>query len=211
MAHKPKTVVKHILAVLKMPKAIGDKIIKAQFVQQKLTGNANFPLPYPTNIPTLAQLGLDINALVAAQTAVKSRTAGADDARNAALTLVVADLRGIIPMVQAAADKIPANAETIIPGAGYDVKKVSPHQKQGDAVKEGKVSGSVILTASGGGGHEWQMSKDLIAITNLPSTSGAKTTMSGLTPGDVWYVRNRPILKKAELGNYSLWIKFMVR
>jgi hypothetical protein len=46
MATKPKTPVKHTLAVVKSPKKIGDKIVKAQFVQKSLTGNTLFPVPY---------------------------------------------------------------------------------------------------------------------------------------------------------------------
>src|ERR1035441_1940895 len=148
MSNKPKTPIKHILAVLKMPKKIGDKIVKAQFVQKSLSNNPNFPLPYPATIPSLAQIGIDITALVTAETAVQVHTAGTAGARNAAMQTVLADLRAVLPMIQVAADKNPANSENIILGAGYDVKKVSPRQKQLDAVKEGKVSGSVILTAA---------------------------------------------------------------
>lgn len=211
MSTKPKTPVKHTLAVLKMPKKIGDKIVKAQFVQKSLTGNPLFPVPYPSNIPTLAQLGLDITTLVSAETAVQGHTAGAAGGRNAAMAVVLADLRAILPMVQAVADRTPANAENIILGAGYDVKKVSPRQKLVDDAIEGGVSGNVILTASGGGAHEWQMSKDQIAITYLPATSTAHTTVDNFTPGDTWYFRNRPILKNGNMGNWCAWIKYMIR
>lgn len=211
MATKPKTPVKHILAVLKMPRKIGDKIVKAQFIQKALTGNALFPVPYPTNIPTLAQIGADITTLVSTETAVQSHTAGAAAARNTAMAVVLADLRAVLPMIQAMADKTPANAENIILGAGYDVKKTSPRQKQVDDAKEGDVSGSVILTAAGAGAHEWQMSKDQIATINLPATYGAHTEVDNLTPGDVWYFRNRPMLRKNALGDWCGWIKFMIR
>jgi hypothetical protein len=96
MTKNTKVLVKHILAVLKMPAKIGDKIIKAQFIQSKLTGNANFPVPYPANIVALAQLGTDITALVTAQIAAQSRTVGSSDARDAALNTVLIDLRSIL-------------------------------------------------------------------------------------------------------------------
>ncbi|MBI4944932.1 MAG: hypothetical protein HY840_00865 [Bacteroidetes bacterium] len=211
MATKPKTPIRHILAVLNMPKPIGDKIVKAQFIQKSLTGNSSFPVPYPANIISLAQLGTDIAALVAAETNSRAHTAGTADARNAVLQTVIADLRNIMSMVQAAADKLPATAENIILGAGYDVKKVSPRQKQDDEATEGDVSGTVLLTASGGGAHEWQMSKDQLAITNLPATTTAHTTVENLIPGDIFYFRNRPILKNGRMGNWCDWIKFMIR
>lgn len=202
---------KRILAVLKMPKKMGDKVVKAQFIQKSLTDNANFALPYPANIVSLVQLGTDILLLVAAETAAKSKTAGAAEARNAALTVVLNDLRNIMQMVQSVADKNPLNAETIIIGGGYDVKKAAIHQKLNNDAKDGSVSGTVLLTAEGQGAHEWQMSKDQVTIINLPATSKANTAANNLTPGDTWFFRNRKILKKGQLGDWSRWIKIMVR
>jgi hypothetical protein len=211
MSNKPKTPVKHILSVLKMPMKISDKIVKAQFIQKSLTGNANFPVPYPSNIVSLAQLDTDIAAMVTTHTNARSKTVGTADVRNASLSVLLNDLRSIMQMVQAVADKTPATAETIIIGAGYDVKKTAVKQKQNDAARTGKVSGDVIITAKGAGPHEWQMSKDKVSIINLDATSGAKTTVNDLTPGDVWYFRSRPILKKGIKGDWSDWIIIRVR
>jgi hypothetical protein len=211
MSNKPKTPVKHTLVVLNLPTQIGDKIVKAQFIQKSLTGNVNFPLPYPANIPTLVQIGVDIAALVAAHTLAQSHSTGTSGARNAAMQTVLADLRAILPMIQAVADKTPANSENIIMGAGYDVKKVSPRQKLVDDVLDGDVSGSILLTASGGGAHEWQMSKDQISLINLPATYSANTRVNDLTSGDIWHFRNRPILRNGNIGDWSAWIKLMIR
>jgi len=35
--------------------------------------------------------------------------------------------------------------------------------------------------------------------------------VSDLTIGDFWYFRNRPVLKNGEKGDWSRWIKIMVR
>jgi hypothetical protein len=210
MTKNTKVLVKHTLAVLKMPSKIGDRIIKAQFIQNKLTGNANFTVPYPANIVSLAQLGTDITALVAAETASKNRAPGATDARDAIMSTVIADLRSIMHLVQIKADTNPANAETIIMGAGYDVKGTSVKQKQQNAAKNSEVSGTVILTAEGTGAHEWQQSKDQVNIIHLPSTSRANTALSGLTPGEVWYFRNRKIANKNGQFNWSAWQRVMV-
>jgi len=210
MGANARVLVKHTLAVLNMPAKNGDKIIKAQFVVSKLTGNANFPVPYPANIVALAQLNTDITALVAAETAAKNKAPGATDARDAAINTVVADLRSIMHLVQTKADASPANAETIIMAAGYDVKKTSIKQKQLNAAKNSSVSGTVLLTADGSAGHEWQKTKDLINIINLPSTSTANTTVSGLTAGDVWYFRSRKIANKNEQFDWCEWMKLMV-
>jgi hypothetical protein len=210
MATKPKVIIKHIIAVLNMPTLIGDKIIKAQFIQSKLTGNASFPVPYPSNIVTLAQLGLDITALVSAQTAVQNKAPGASDARNVAFNTVLSDLRNIMTMVQSKADSQPANSETIIQGAGYDVKQTAIKQKQQNGANNTSVSGTVLLTADGAGAHEWQQSKDEIAIINLPATSAAHTLVSALIPGAVWFFRNRKIAKKGEAFDWSDWMRLLI-
>jgi hypothetical protein len=210
MSTKPKVIIKHIIAVLNVPRTIGDKIIKAQFIQSKLTGNANFTVPYPANIVTLVQLGLDITALVNAQTAVQNKAPGASDARNAALNTVLADLRNMMTMVQSKADSSPANSETIIQGAGYDVKQTAIKQKQQNAAKNTNVSGTALITADATGAHEWQQSKDQIAIITLPSTSTAHTLVSGLIPGNIWFFRNRKIAKKGQAFDWSDWMKLMI-
>jgi hypothetical protein len=210
MSKNNKVLIKRTLAVLKTPVKMGDKIIKAQFIQSKLTGNANFPVPYPGNIVALAQLGTDITALIAAETAAKNKTPGATDARDVALNNVLSDLRSIMHLVQTKADATPSNAETIIMGAGYDVKSTGIKQKQGNTVKNTAISGTVALTADGAGAHEWQQSKDQITSISLPATSKANTTVSGLKPGDVWYFRSRKIAKKDEFFDWSPWIRIMV-
>ncbi len=210
MTKNTKVLVKHTLAVLKMPSKIGDRIIKAQFIQNKLTGNANFPVPYPTNIVSLAQLGTDITALVAAETAAKNKAPGATDARDAIMNTVLADLRSIMHLIQIKADTNPVNAETIIMGAGYDVKATSAKQKQQNTAKNAEVSGTVILTAEGSGAHEWQQSKDQLNIIHLPATSKANTTVSGLTSGEVWYFRNRKIANKNGQFDWSAWQRVLI-
>jgi hypothetical protein len=149
--------------------------------------------------------------MVTTHTNARSKTVGTADVRNASLSVLLNDLRSIMQMVQAVADKTPATAETIIIGAGCDVKRTAIRQKQNDTVRTGEVSGDVIITAKGAGPHEWQMSKDKVSIINVDATSGAKTTVNDLTPGDVWYFRNRPILKKGIKGDWSDWIIIRVR
>ncbi|MBI4946541.1 MAG: hypothetical protein HY840_09085 [Bacteroidetes bacterium] len=211
MANKPKTITKHIIGVLKNPRAVSDKIVKAQFVQKSLTGNVNFPVPYPANVVSLAQLGTDITALVAAETAAKSKAVGTVDARNAALIIVLSDLRSILQMVQAAADKAPANAETIIIGAGYDVKRSNPHGKQQNTASDGNEEGTVLLTAEGTGPHEWRMSTDQAAWTALPSSRTAKTKVSGLTVGVKYFFQNRQLLTKGDKSDWSQSVAIRVR
>jgi hypothetical protein len=119
-------------------------------------------------------------------------------------------MRSIRNKVQDKADSDTANAETIVISCDLHVKRIAIRQKQEDGAKAGAVSGSEILTAKDGGPHEWQISQDQIAITNLPATTTANTLVEDLTPGDKWFFRNRKILTKGRKGDWCAWIQFMV-
>jgi hypothetical protein len=204
------TAIHHNIAVLKMPKKIGDKIIKAQYILSKLTGNANFPTPYPAGTVSLAQLASDITALVNAETAAQTRAAGTAAARDLALAIVMADLRNLLLMVQQKADANVPNSQNIILGAGYDVKKAKTAVKKINGAFNTQVLGTVLVTSDAAGHHEWQMSKDQVAITNLPATSTSHTTVANLTTGDVWYFRNRKVNTKKTTYNWCQWIKLVI-
>ncbi len=203
-------IIKHIIAILAMPHKIGDKIIRAQSILAKLTNNATFPVAgWPANVVTLAQFGIDVTALVNAETAVKNRT-GTSAARNAALATVMTDLRSLLYMVQLKADANLSNAASIITSAGFAVKTAAIKQKQKNDAKNTEVLGKVLLTAEGSGHHEWQMSKDKVAITSLSPTSVAHTFVSGLHTGDVWYFRNHKVNTPKITYNWSSWIELTV-
>ena len=199
------------ITVLKMPRRLGDKLIKAHSIEGALTGNPNFPLAlWPNNIVSLAQFSLDVQAFEDAEVVVATGLIGAAAARDAALTVVMNDLYAIKTMVQLAAEKDPANAEIIIESAGFSVKKPSSKPKlQNDAFNT-EVTGTVLLTADGGRSHEWQMSKDQIDIINLPATHNAQTYVKDLTPGDVMYFRNRKLNTKTMTYNWSPWKKLII-
>lgn len=193
-----------------MPGKIADKIVRAQSILARLTGNATFPIAtWPVNVVSLAQFGTDVTALVNTESALKNRT-GTSAARNAAMATVMADLRSLLYMVQLKADANLANAATIITGAGFAVKTVSIKQKQKNDAQNTEVLGSVFLTAEGTGHHEWQMSKDKVTITALPPTSVAHTFVSGLTTGNVWYFRNHKVNTPKTTYNWSPWVELTV-
>ncbi len=198
-------------AALNMPNKIGDKIIRAQSIQTKLTGNANFPVgSWPANIVSLTQFGTDVTTLVTTETAVVNKT-GTVAARNAALTVVLTDLRALKTMVQVKADANPANAANIIISAGFIVVTRSNHSKRQNQALNTEVLGTVLLTADKGGHHEWQMSKDGgTTIVNLPATTTSITKVTGLNPGDVWYFRNRKVNTKKTTYNWSTWLKLII-
>ena len=76
-------------AALNMPEKISQKIVRAQAIQTKFTGNINFPVAtWPTNIVSLVQFGTDVTTLANAEAGVASKT-GTVAARNAALVVVM--------------------------------------------------------------------------------------------------------------------------
>ncbi len=138
------------IVVLKMPRRFGDKLMKARGILVKLTGNTNFISIWPSNIVSLAQFEIDVQAFEDAEVAVTTGLVGTVATRDEALRTVMADLRGIKTMVQSVADKYPANALDIIQGAGYAAKKASSKPKlQNDAFNT-EVLGTVLLTGEGG-------------------------------------------------------------
>jgi hypothetical protein len=55
------------------------------------------------------------------------------------------------------------------------------------------------------------MSPDGKTFTSLPTTSRAKTTVSGLTPGMTYYFRHEPVLRKDGVAEWSQVISILVR
>ena len=209
MATFPEVVIRHIIAVLNWPSKVEEKLTKGKTVVNKLTGNANFPVSsWPANVISLAQLTTDVNALDTAETGVKSKTV-TTASRNAAANTVHSDLRKILTMVQTAADANPA--ENLIKGAGFDVKVVTIKQKQQNSVQNTEISGTILATADGTGPHSWQISSDKAAITTLEATKQAHTLIPNLTPGQVYYVRNKKIPNKKEKFDWSEWKEVRVQ
>jgi hypothetical protein len=193
MATKPKTIIKHMQAVLKMPKRIGDKLTKAQTIVAKMTGNAYFPAP----TPSLATVQAHLQTLVSDESGALSKGIGMVAARDVSLEVVVRDLQGLTLYVQGIADANPDKAAEIIESSGLSVKKSSPRKRSDLTVKNGPNSGTVILVARGAGArsaHNWQISKDQITWIDLPTTIAAKTEVVGLTYGSTEYFRHRAVI-----------------
>jgi hypothetical protein len=199
------------LAVLKLSNKVKTLITFAQSVATAMAAN---PTSFPSPSPTLAVFQADIAALVTAETAVLARTKGAVEARNAKLAVVKGDLENLKTYVQAMADAAnPSNAEAMIESAGLTIRKVTLHDKAQLAVKQGSVSGTVTLMAKAAGkraSYDWQYSTDQKTWTSPPPTLQAKTGLSGLTAGTIYYFRVQPLLRTGE-QNWSEIVSFMVK
>jgi hypothetical protein len=163
--------------------------------------------------PTLATFQADVAALVTAETAVLARTKGAVEIRNAKLAIVKGDLDNLKTYVQAASDANPSNAAAMIESAGMTLRTVTLHDKAQLAVKQGSVTGTVVLAAKAAGrraAYGWQYSTDQKTWTTLPPTLQAKTGVSGLTAGTLYYFRVQPLLPTGE-QNWGDLVAFMVK
>jgi len=204
------TVTKLLIAVIKMPAKIGDKIIRLQEIISKLTNNIYFPTGWVAGSLTQAQFTTDVSAYITAETNVRNHVAGAVGARTSAYNVIKSDLLKILAMVQSKADANENNAAAIIGNAGFYVRNNGGTHKKQNAAFNTQLLGTVTLTADGNGHHEWQMSKDQVTIINLPATTSAQTQVSGLSTGDVWYFRNRKVNSKKTTYNWCSWIQLKI-
>ncbi|MHB8261650.1 MAG: hypothetical protein ACYDCN_12635 [Bacteroidia bacterium] len=204
------SIVKLLIAVIKMPRKIGDIIIRLQETVSKLTNNIYFPTGWIATTLTQAQFGLDVNAYITQVTNVRNRVAGAVGLRNAAWITLKADFQLILAMVQGKANANESIATAIINSVGFFVKTPKPRVKQTNDAINTQVLGTVLLTSDTPGHHEWQQSKDMVTIITLPSTDTAKTFVNGLNQGDVLYFRNKKVNTKKSIYNWSPWVKLIV-
>ena len=97
------------------------------------------------------------------------------------------------------------DALAIIGHSGFDLKNKGVRIKPEFEAKHGKVSGEILLFAKSAGlraSYEWRMSVDQLTWTDLPDTIQAKTKVSGLTPGQIYYFKQRAITKAGQ-GSWS--------
>jgi hypothetical protein len=200
-----KKVINREIAVLKLPRQIPQLISKSKGVVLSMTSNANFPVPFPGNIPVLATVTADINALDAAELVALTGVNGAVEARDIKKEVVLKDMRLYNAYVQGVADNNPSNAAQIIKSAGMGIKQRGTYTRPDFSVNYGNVSGTVSLVVKAVGkraSYEWQMSTDAKTWLNLPNTLTCKTLVDGLTPGTTYYFRYNTVTKDGE-GTWS--------
>ena len=194
-------------AVLKMPSKIGDQIIRVTDIKGKLTSNSYFSTGWIAGTLTQTQFNSDVQAFLDAETAVNAKTPGAVNLRETAFTTLKKDLRAVMAMVQTKADANSGIAATIIESAGFFVStKGGGHNKRQNAAYNTEVLGTIVVTSDEPGHTQWQMSKDMTTIITLESTNTSRTTVPGLTPGDVWYFRCKKVNTKKKTYNWCGWI-----
>ncbi len=94
------------------------------------------------------------------------------------------------------------------------VRKVTLHDKADLAVKQGSVSGTVTLSAKAAAkkaAYNWQYSTDQKTWTSLPQTLKAKTSVSGLTSGTIYYFRSQALTPKEGTGDWGQIVALLVK
>ena len=195
-------------AVLNIPTRKSSVAAFAASVINAMTGNASIPNP----TPPLATVSADLAAYEAAEAQVVTRVKGAAVTRNAKYTALRADLEHLMGSVQQVADANPATAQSLIEGAGFAIRKTASRPKSALKIVAGAVPGSVKLVAKAvdkRASYEWQYSTDQKTWTNAPASLQAKTAITGLTSGTMYYFRFRGVTKAGE-GAYSQVVQILV-
>jgi hypothetical protein len=90
-------------AVIKMPSKWGDRTLRVQDIQLKLTTNTYFSTGWTAGTLTETQFNADVTTFLTQAANAEAHVAGAVGLRNSAFKTVKQDLSYIVPMVQAKA------------------------------------------------------------------------------------------------------------
>ncbi len=191
------------IAALNLSNNVHDVIATAKGIATGMTNNPDLPTP-PVPIP---QLTTEITTVEVAETKAGTRAEGAVDARDAAVRVLVTSLHFEKNYVQSVADtRTPEEARKVIESAHMSVKKAGSRTKNDFEVKQGALSGSVVLIAkavAARSSNEWDMSSvGGKTYTSLPPSLQAHTAVTGLTVLQTYMFRHRAVTK-AGAGDWS--------
>jgi len=201
------------IAVFKLSRfrRIGDFILRVRTIVLNIV---NHPAIFATPVPPTADVTTNADKLEASEAVAQTRVTGSVAARDLQYDNVLDDVHDMLGYVQSLADNSAdeATAVSIIEASGFDLKNRGVRVKPQLAVKRGMVSGSVDLTAKSAGkrvSYEWRSSSNGTDWTMLPPTLQAKTTVTGLTPGQAEYFSVRPVTKDGP-GDWSAAVSIIV-
>jgi hypothetical protein len=205
------TVIRRAIAVLYLLTHIAELIKQAQGIVLAMTNNLFFPSP----VPSLGLVTKAIQDLSDAEVLARTRGTGMAKARDLKKAVLVKLLRELQFFVQGIADANPDQSEAIIVSAGMLIRKLTPRQKNRDEVRQGDVSGLVMLIAAvvraSKVGYFWEWSTDEKSWTSLPVSFTAATSVSGLVPGVTHYFRYRSVSRKTGTSDWSQTLSLMLK
>ena len=182
--------------VLKVPKQKKALSPYGRHVVTCLTGSAKVQIPNPP-LPTITAACKALDVSQAAMPGNKAVTSQRDADYLALLLLLHHELDCVNGVAEQQTS--PAEAEAVITGAGFSVRKDFTRHKDKLAATYGLASGAVRLDARALGrdaSYYWQWSTDMKTWVSLPETKKASTTVTGLTPATIVYFRFRALTRK---------------
>ncbi len=195
---------------LKLPKDPAPYSKAARVSALALQANA---AAFPGSAPVVTKLLADLDALDAADAAIKTGPHGSADARDLKWEVVKLDMEQVEALVQKAIDANPAAAASLAAQAGLHLHEVPTHGPHGFEAAQGGASGSVKVTvpSAGAGAYNYQCSLDGGKTWPIMLTSDlAHATFTGLPVGTTALFQWRHTLHGVT-GDWSQSISFVVR
>jgi hypothetical protein len=184
-----------VAVALNLSRKVPELLIQSKRTIEGMTGNSWFPAP----VPSLPMVQAATDKLREAEVAGLSLTRGLKSARNDGVKALVGLLNRLKAYVQGVADENPDSAASIIESAGMNVAKRTHKPKPELAVDQGPVSGSARLVARAvakRAQYDWETSTDSGGTwLRRPNTLQAKTTVTGLVPGNTYWFRMRAVTR----------------
>jgi hypothetical protein len=175
-------------------KSVSDVLSRGTAIVTAMSANAGV---FKAPTPALSVVTTHLDALSAAEAALKTRTGTRED-RDTALQLVIEDLHQLHAYVQQLANASPSEAANIAADASMSVRKSTTRHKS-DLATSQKVSGIVNVTAKaavGARAYEWEYSTDGGKTwIGVPPTTQAKVAIPNLQPGTTATFRHRAVTK----------------
>jgi hypothetical protein len=185
------------------------------------TGFTNFPSVFVNPSPTPAAITSQVATVGKAEVVAETRAKGTAGARNVQRDTLVGLLEVGLTYAQGLADNCPTTegAMNVIVSAGLVVASVGQRVKGILNVKQGPVSGSVVLDAFArvlrngkrGGFFNWQSTADGgKTFVTLPPTAKAKTSVANLAPLQTYGFRVAVTMPDGITGDWSQVVVFLV-
>ncbi len=180
-------------------------VSQVELILTSLTGNATFPEPWPSTVPTLAQLQSELASYQGLLSATNSRDQSRIPAREDARRALNDDLATVAFYLQSVAK----GDGTVLGTTGYPLRKLpqrvlnpevlSPPQRFD--LTRGPLSGSLVINASKvqkAGSYDVQIATADPTVESNWTLAGSfkncrRIELEGLTPGKVYSVRMRAL------------------
>ena len=180
-----------IIVVANLSNKVSEIVETCKVVAKEMTGNTFFSTP-PV---TLSIFTKNVDDLVEAEVNVKFSRDGAA-VRDAALDVVLSDVRRLVSYVQLTADASPDDAEVIIKSSGFYVKKSGSGSQEKGYEVESLATEIVILTAPANNHNYpfvWEVSENATVWTYLTTSRLSTAECDTLTSGQLYYFRYRVV------------------